>query len=64
MVSPGSFLAFALVNAIVWPGLSVAYWYCYQRQEEGFMDEINSTTPSGDEPEPQMTSDRSSEVQD
>lgn len=62
MVSPGSFLAFALINATVWPGLSLVYWYRYQRQEESFMDDMNSAAPGEDDP--QIAGERSSEVQD
>jgi hypothetical protein len=40
MPSPTSFAVFALVNAIVWPGFALAYWFTYQREEERLLDAI------------------------
>lgn len=41
MPSPSSFAIFAVVNAVVWPGFALAYWYNYQRKEEKLMDAVN-----------------------
>lgn len=41
MPSPSSFAVFAIVNAVVWPGFALAYWYYYQREEERLMDAVN-----------------------
>lgn len=47
MPSPGSFAMFAVVNAIVWPGFALAYWYRYQREEERLMNAV--TQQSGEQ---------------
>jgi len=36
--TPGGYLAFMVVNAVVWPGFALAYWYLVQREEESLME--------------------------
>lgn len=45
--SPSSFAVFALVNAIVWPGFALAYWFTYQREEERLLDAIGRDASDG-----------------
>lgn len=55
MPSPSSFAIFAIVNAIVWPGFALAYWYKYQREEERLMDAENSNPPGGEDSQTNST---------
>lgn len=44
MPSPSSFLAFTVINFIVWPGFALAYYYLFQRADE---DRIEAMSGSG-----------------
>lgn len=42
-ITPQTWLAFMVVNAIVWPGFSLAWWYFVQREEESMMEAMAET---------------------
>lgn len=42
-ITPETYLAFMVVNAIVWPGFSLAWWYLVQREEETMMEAMAET---------------------
>lgn len=42
-ITPDTYLAFMIVNAVVWPGFSLAYWYLVQREEESLMEAMSDT---------------------
>jgi len=44
MPSPESFAAFIVVNAVVWPTFSLAYYYMFQRRDENLIDSMEQTS--------------------